>query len=111
MGSLFVNCTWRRLVTLACLGAFIFVVSVHSGHHVSPASDKIAFSAVSIAPIDGHDDGDSTQETGCLLCALALDVITLDGIIPFATAHGVVETSLLELKARLLPAENPPPIA
>lgn len=108
---LLANRAWRRLVTLACLIAFVFVATAHASQHVQPLGEKLTYSAANATPTDGGN-GDVSENDGiCLLCALAIDALVTNNLASQSVPHERVETPLFALKPRALCAEYPPPIA
>jgi hypothetical protein len=110
-GNVAWNSAWRRLVTLACLLAFVCVTVAHASHHISPLGEKPAISALA-APHDGADDNDAAAADAiCLFCALAATEMTSGDVVLRARGGNRVETSVPALTTRSIPAEFPPPIA
>ena len=102
---------WRRLITLACLLAFVFVATAHAGQHAMPIGENAALSVLS-APSDGADDGEASDaDRVCLICALAVAEIVSVDMSSYARAGDRVERPAPALATRPIPAESPPPIA
>ncbi len=111
IGTIVQNGNWRRLITLVCLFAFVFVAVVHAGHHVAPLGEQAAYAV----PSTSHDSNDESEpanaDTVCLACVLAAAEITSVDLTPDVRASIRVETRALALTTRSIPAEFPPPIA
>jgi hypothetical protein len=104
------NCDWRQLITLVCLCAFVFAAVAHAGHHIAPLGETATFST-SAAPSDGDGDEPANADSVCLFCALAAaEIDAMNGILR-ARVSDRVETIVLALTTRSIPAEFPPPIA
>lgn len=111
-GTFVRNCTWRQLITLGCLIAFVFVAAVHAGHHLVPLGEKIVTFSTASAPSDNADEGElAGTDSVCLICALAAaELPTVD----LATSQRIVarvELPVFKLTTRSIPAEFPPPIS
>jgi hypothetical protein len=105
------TCDWRQLITLVCLCAFVFVAVAHAGHHIAPFGEKAAISTAA-TPSDGSDGDDlAAADSVCLFCSLAATEIASVGLISGTRVSERVETLVLALTARPIPAEYPPPIA
>jgi hypothetical protein len=105
------NYPWRRLVTLACLSAFVFVAVAHAGHHIAPLGEKAAFTTHA-SPADGGDDTETASaDSVCLFCALAAAEILATDPIQRPRISDRAETPVVALTTRPIPAEFPPPIA
>lgn len=107
-----VRTEWRRLVTLLCLVAFVFVGAVHAGHHLASAGDAAPVVVVTGPPADGADEGNGASKAEvCVFCALAAAELSAMPAISVPASQQRVETREVELTPRPLRAEFPPPIA
>lgn len=102
---------WQKLVTLACLLAFVFVAAAHAGHSLAGLNDP-AVVANATVPASGGDDAESAaNDNACTFCALIAAQFPSIPVISADAPHVFVETSDKTLAARPPEAEFPPPIA
>lgn len=109
IGPLVQNRVWRQLITLVCLCAFVFVTAAHASHHFAPLVEKAALSMLS-APSDDGDSGEAA-DSFCLVCTLSAAELTSEDVISRGRVSVRIETAVVELATRPVPAEFPPPIA
>lgn len=102
---------WHKLVTLACLLAFVFVAVSHASHSLNGVNDQVALANAGV-PASGGDDGDSAAtDKVCTFCALIAAQFPCVPLISADAPHAFVETNDNTLAARPPEAEFPPPIA
>jgi len=100
---------WHKLVTLACLLAFVFVATAHAGHSLTTLNDP---AVLTVASTPVGDDGDNAASDGvCTFCALIAAQLSSASVICADAPHVCVETSDRTLAAQPPEAEFPPPIA
>ncbi len=111
LGLLGVGRRWHKLVTLACLLAFVFVAAAHAGHSLAGLND-LAVLANATVPASGGDDAEpAANDNVCTFCALIAAQLQPIPMISADTPRVFVETSDKTLAARPPEAEFPPPIA
>jgi hypothetical protein len=102
---------YRKLITLVCLAAFVFVAFAHATHHRSKVDIQTITVATNFLAVDVNDVDGTTSDTFCFFCALAVAelpvAVTTTG--PEIWEH--VETYHRALASSLPPAEFPPPIS
>jgi hypothetical protein len=111
IGTIVQNGNWRRLITLVCLLAFVFVAAVHAGHHVVPLGEQATYTVLSTSHDSNGESEPANADTVCLACVLTAAEITSVDLKPDARAGIRAETRALALTTRSIPAEFPPPIA
>jgi len=103
---------YRKLITLVCLTAFIFVAFAHAAQHsVKVDSPTSVISTSFLAAADADDIDTSSSDTVCAFCALALAELPAAATIIGFVAWERVETRHRALASSLPPSEFPPPIS
>jgi hypothetical protein len=111
IGTIVQNGNWRRLITLVCLFAFVFVAVAHACHHVAPLGEQAASAVLSTSHGSSDESEPANADAVCLTCVLTAAEITSVDLKPEARTSICVETRAPALTTRSIPAEFPPPIA